>query len=66
MGRDADGVAVAVEIKRRGEIDGVEQLTRYLELMNRDLAPARYAVSSRRRRSPPRRACWPPTAASTA
>ena len=39
--RDADGGAVAVEIKRRGEIDGVEQLTRYLELMNRDplLAP---------------------------
>ena len=30
-----------MEIKRRGEIDGVEQLTRYLELMNRDpqLAP---------------------------
>ena len=27
---------VAIEIKRRGEIDGVEQLTRYLELMNRD------------------------------
>ncbi len=41
--RDADGVAVAVEIKRRGEIDGVEQLTRYLELLNRDplLAPVR-------------------------
>ena len=39
--RDADGAAVAVEIKRRGEIDGVEQLTRYLELLNRDplLAP---------------------------
>ena len=39
--RDADGVAVAVEIKRRGEIDGVEQLTRYLDLLNRDplLAP---------------------------
>ena len=39
--RDADGRSVAVEIKRRGEIDGVEQLTRYLELMNRDplLAP---------------------------
>ncbi|YAL84150.1 endonuclease NucS [Dermacoccaceae bacterium W4C1] len=39
--RDADGVSVAVEIKRRGDIDGVEQLTRYLELMNRDptLAP---------------------------
>ncbi|MDO5712376.1 MAG: endonuclease NucS [Micrococcales bacterium] len=34
--RDADGVHLAVEIKRRGEIDGVEQLTRYLELMNRD------------------------------
>ena len=39
--RDASGVTVAVEIKRRGEIDGVEQLTRYLELLNRDplLAP---------------------------
>lgn len=39
--RDGDGAAVAVEIKRRGEIDGVEQLTRYLELLNRDplLAP---------------------------
>lgn len=36
-----DGASVAVEIKRRGDIDGVEQLTRYLELMNRDplLAP---------------------------
>lgn len=41
--RDADGAAVAVEIKRRGEIDGVEQLTRYLDLLNRDtlLAPVR-------------------------
>ncbi len=39
--RDAAGASVAVEIKRRGEIDGVEQLSRYLELMNRDplLAP---------------------------
>ena len=39
--RDIDGGHVAVEVKRRGEIDGVEQLTRYLELMNRDplLAP---------------------------
>jgi RecB family endonuclease NucS len=36
MCRDADGASVAVEIKRRGEIDGVEQLTRYLELLNRD------------------------------
>jgi len=41
--RDAAGGSVAVEIKRRGEIDGVEQLTRYLELMNRDpkLRPVR-------------------------
>jgi Predicted nuclease of the RecB family len=39
--RDADGATVAVELKRRGDIDGVEQLTRYLELLNRDphLAP---------------------------
>lgn len=43
LARDPDGVAVAVEIKRRGEIDGVEQLTRYLELLNRDplLSPVR-------------------------
>ena len=34
--RDAQGRAVAVEVKRRGEIDGVEQLTRYLERMDRD------------------------------
>ncbi|HWV25579.1 MAG TPA: endonuclease NucS, partial [Aeromicrobium sp.] len=41
--KDAAGGSVAVEIKRRGEIDGVEQLTRYLELMNRDphLRPVR-------------------------
>ena len=39
--RDDQGATVAVEIKRRGEIDGVEQLTRYLDLLNRDphLAP---------------------------
>ena len=36
MCRDGVGRSVAVEIKRRGEIDGVEQLTRYLELLNRD------------------------------
>ena len=36
MCRDAAGAHVAVEIKRRGEIDGVEQLTGYLELLNRD------------------------------
>ena len=43
MCRDGDGHAVAVEVKRRGEIDGVEQLTRYLEFLNRqpDLSPVR-------------------------
>lgn len=41
LARDASGRSIAVELKRRGDIDGVEQLTRYLELMNRDplLAP---------------------------
>ena len=41
LATDATGRSVAVELKRRGDIDGVEQLTRYLELMNRDplLAP---------------------------
>ena len=41
--RDATGGTVAVEVKRRGDIDGVEQLSRYLELLNRDphLAPVR-------------------------
>jgi RecB family endonuclease NucS len=39
--RDAAGGTIAVEVKRRGDIDGVEQLTRYLELLGRDphLAP---------------------------
>ena len=41
--RDLDGRTVAIEIKRRGEIDGVEQLTRYLDYLNRDplLRPVR-------------------------
>jgi len=41
--RDPDGFAVAIEVKRRGEIDGVEQLTRYLQRMDRDplLTPVR-------------------------
>jgi RecB family endonuclease NucS len=41
--RDAEGNAVAIEIKRRGEIDGVEQLTRYVEFLERDpmLRPVR-------------------------
>ncbi|MBI2704577.1 MAG: endonuclease NucS [Actinobacteria bacterium] len=36
--RDRDGQAIAVEIKRRGEIDGVEQLSRYLERLELDPA----------------------------
>lgn len=41
--RATNGQVVAIEVKRRGEIDGVEQLTRYLEFLNRDerLAPVR-------------------------
>ena len=41
--KDTDGATIAVEIKRRGEIDGVEQLARYLEFSNRDpqLRPVR-------------------------
>ncbi|MCY4174949.1 MAG: endonuclease NucS [Acidimicrobiaceae bacterium] len=41
--RDSAGAAVAVEVKRTGEIDGVEQLTRYLHYLNSDpaLAPVR-------------------------
>jgi RecB family endonuclease NucS len=48
MCRDDEGASVAVEIKRRGEIDGVEQLTRYLELLNRDplLAPVRGVLAA--------------------
>ncbi len=43
MATDAEGRHVAIEIKRNGGIDGVEQLTRYCELLNRDplLAPVR-------------------------
>lgn len=41
LAKDEENTTVAIELKRRGEIDGVEQLTRYLELLNRDplLAP---------------------------
>jgi endonuclease len=41
--KDASGQSVAVEVKRRGEIDGVEQLTRYIERLDRDplLRPVR-------------------------
>jgi RecB family endonuclease NucS len=34
--RDADGQVVAIEVKRRGEIDGVEQLVRYIERLHLD------------------------------
>ncbi len=69
MCRDAAGLSVAVEIKRRGDIDGVEQLTRYLELLNRDPllnAKGPSAASSPPRRSSPRPASSPRTAASPA
>lgn len=41
--RDEEDAVVAVEVKRRGEIDGVEQLSRYLEFLNQDprLSPVR-------------------------
>jgi hypothetical protein len=47
--RDAAGQVVAVEIKRKGEINGVEQLTRYLEFLNKDstLAPVRGILVAR-------------------
>ena len=65
-GHRRSGKHVAIEIKRNGGIDGVEQLTRYCELLNRDplLAPVR-GISPRRpsRRKP---ACSLRTAASTA
>jgi endonuclease len=46
--RDDSGGTVAVEVKRRGEIDGVEQLTRYLDLLNRDpaLSPVRGVLAA--------------------
>ncbi len=46
--RDADGTAIAVEVKRRGEIAGVEQLTRYLQFLNQDpaLAPVRGVLAA--------------------
>ena len=46
--RDAAGGCLAVEVKRRGDIDGVEQLTRYVELLNRDslLAPVRGVLAA--------------------
>ncbi len=51
MCRNAAGASVAVEIKRRGEIDGVDQLTRYLELLK---MAGRFPCSSRPRGLAPR------------
>lgn len=65
MAIDASGKHVAIEIKRNGGIDGVEQLTRYCELLNRDPLLAPYVVFSPRRPSPRKPACSPKTAAST-
>jgi endonuclease len=39
--RDRQGGYVAVEIKRRGEIDGVEQLSRYLQRLGMSLGTVR-------------------------
>jgi len=44
--RDADGAYVAVEIKRRGEIDGVEQLRRYLQRLERMLGPVQGVLAA--------------------
>ena len=58
--RDADGQVVAIEVKRRGEIDGVEQLARYIERLHLD-SVARHRARRVRGpdRSSRRRACWP-------
>jgi len=46
--RDEKGMTVAIEVKRRGEIDGIEQLTRYLNFLNRDelLSPVRGVLAA--------------------
>lgn len=48
LARDQSGASVAIEVKRRAGIDGVEQLTRYLELLNRDelLSPVRGVLAA--------------------
>jgi RecB family endonuclease NucS len=44
--RDELGAYVAVEVKRRGEIDGVEQLKRYLQRLERMLGPVRGVLAA--------------------
>jgi Holliday junction resolvase-like predicted endonuclease len=63
--RDETGGHVLVEVKRHAEIDGVEQLTRYLQRVSTVLGEA-CAACWRRRASSRRPRCWPPTAASPA
>jgi RecB family endonuclease NucS len=48
--RDANGAAVAIEVKRSGDIDGVEQLARYLERLDLDgrLRPVRGIFAAQR------------------
>jgi hypothetical protein len=48
MCRDAGGEHVAIELKRHAGIDATEQLTRYLELLNRDplLAPVKGVLAA--------------------
>ena len=63
--RDADGHVVAIEVKRRGEIDGVEQLARYIERLHLDSSLGDGPRRVRRPgRSSPRPRCWPRRAAS--
>ena len=44
--RDDTGAHVAVEIKRHAEIDGVEQLTRYLQRLSTVLGPVRGVLAA--------------------
>lgn len=66
MARDSNGISIAVELKRVGDIDGVEQLTRYLDLLNRDprLAPVKGVLLHKR--SSPRHGLLPKIAVSAA
>ena len=66
MCRDEDDGWVAVEIKRIGTIEAVEQLTRYLDFIRSDPAKSRARASWRRPRSSRRRARSPSRAGSAA
>mgnify|MGYP002230593692 CR=1 FL=1 len=66
MALNADGEHVAIEIKRHGGIDGVEQLTRYCELLNRDPSSPRPRHLRRPDHHPSGPASSPRTAVSNA